>query len=128
MLRDSRYTLVAQEMQKSGVDAFARPSFNFCPMSSGFFSLAPSTSGRVRLSFNQLRESQTRPTHICEERTSPNASAFHSTHMFLECERRSRMYDFLLGVLASLAVLVVTLAYRSRIGGDIRGTSVLHDI
>lgn len=38
------------------------------------------------------------------------------------------MYDFWLGVFASLAVLVVTLAYRSRIGGDVRGTSVLHDI
>lgn len=35
------------------------------------------------------------------------------------------MYDFWLGVLASLVVLLVTLAYRSHIRSNIHGTSVL---
>lgn len=37
------------------------------------------------------------------------------------------MHDFLLGLLTSLAVLVVTLVYMSHVGSDIRGTSVLHE-
>lgn len=72
------------------------------------------------------RELQTRPTHMREEHTSPNAGAFHSAHVLLGCERRSRMYDFWLGVLASLAVLIITLAYRSHIRSDIHGMSSLH--
>lgn len=120
--------LGAREMQKGGVDALARPSFDFRPMNSSLFSLAPTTAGRVRLSLNQPQESQTRSTHMCEEHISPNASALGSTHVSLECEGRSRMYDFWLGVLVSLAVLIVTLTYRSHIGGDICGTSMLHDI
>lgn len=64
---------------------------------------------------------------MCEEHASPNASTFHSTHVFLGCEGRSRMHDFWLGVLTSLAVLIVTLAYRSHVASDIRGTSVLHE-
>lgn len=127
MLRDTRHTPGPQEMQKGGVGPFARASFDLHPMSSGFFSLAPTTAGCVRLSFNQPQESQTRPTHMREEHTSPNASTSHNTHVFLGCEGRSRMHEFWLGVLTSLAVLIVTLVYRSHVGSDIRGTSVLHE-
>lgn len=112
-------------MQKSGVDPSARANLDFRPMSNGFFFLAPTTAGRVRLSFNQAAESQTCPTHMREEHTSPAAGAYHHAHVFLGCEERSRMYDFWLRVLASLAVLVVTLAYRSHIRGDTCGKSVL---
>lgn len=69
-----------------------------------------------------------RSTHMCEEHISPNTSAFGSTHVSLECEGRSRMYDFWLEVLVSLAVLIVTLTYRSHIRGDICSTSMLYDI
>jgi hypothetical protein len=120
-----RCTLEAQEVQKSGVDPSSRASLDFRPMSNGFFLLAPTTAGRVRLSFNQAADLQTCPTHMREEHTSPAAGAYHRAHVFLGCEERSRMYDFWLGVLASLAVLVFTLAYRSHIRGDTCGTSVL---
>lgn len=55
-MRDMRCTLEVQDMQKSGVDQSARASLDFRPMSSGFFCLAPTTAGRVRLSFNQAEE------------------------------------------------------------------------
>lgn len=100
-------------------------SLDFRPMSNAFFYLAPTTAGRARLSFNQAAESQTQSTHMCEEHTSPTAGAYHGTHVYLGCEERSRMYDFWLGVLASLAVLIVALAYRSHNRSGIRGTYVL---
>lgn len=95
-------------------------------MSGGFLSLAPTTAGRVRLSFDQVAELQMRPTHMCEEHTSPAAGAYQRTDILLGCEEKSRMYYFWIGVLASLAVLIVTLAYGSHIRSDTQGTSVLN--
>lgn len=96
-------------------------------MSNAFFRLAPTTAARVRLSFNHAAETQTQLRHMWEEHASPTAGAYQGTHVYLGCEERNRMYDFWLGVLVSLAGLVITLAYRSRIGSDIRGMYELSD-
>lgn len=96
-------------------------------MSNAFFRLAPTTAVGARLSFNQATDSQTQPTLMCEEHTSPTAGAYHGTHVYMGCEERNRMYDFWLGVLTSLAVLIVTLAYRSHIGSNTRGMYELPD-
>lgn len=56
--------------------------------------------------------------HMCWEHTSLGLSACHRTDTILGRERWIGMYDFLLGVFASLAVLIIAGAYKSYVGSD----------